>query len=126
MTSKPYVKISLFLKKLPNISDEQFHEHWKGQHVKLAMQNKLFANKTRKYNQHHITPEYRKQAAEFGIPVLEYDGVAEVWLDSLDDWKEIASDEEFKKVIVEDEKLFLQHPIHIQIGYDNLVIPEKQ
>ena len=26
---------------------------------------------------------------------MEYDGIAEVWVDSLDDWKEVVSDQEF-------------------------------
>lgn len=51
MSPKQYLKISLFLKKLPNISDEQFRNHWKGQHIQIAMQNKTFMAKTRKYNQ---------------------------------------------------------------------------
>jgi hypothetical protein len=51
------------------------------------------------FGQVHITPELRKQAAEFGIPVMEYDGIAEVWVDSLEDWKEVVSDPDFVKVI---------------------------
>jgi hypothetical protein len=98
-TSKQYLKISLFLKKLPNITEEQFHEHWKGQHVNLAMENKTFTSKTRKYNQVHITPELRKEAAAFGIPVMEYDGIAEVWVDNMEDWKEVVSDPDFVKKI---------------------------
>jgi len=48
---KQYVKVSLYLKKIPEISDEQFHHHWKGQHVEIAMRNKTFTEKVRKYNQ---------------------------------------------------------------------------
>jgi hypothetical protein len=47
----------------------------------------------------HITPELREQAKAFEIPVMEYDGIAEVWLDSIEDWKEIVSDESFVKII---------------------------
>jgi EthD domain len=88
----------------------------------------------------HITPELREQAKEFDIPVMQYDGIAEVWLDSLDDWRAIVSDPEFVKNIAgesflingcvsdrraADEPLFIESPIHIQLSYDNLVIPEK-
>ncbi|KAF2419709.1 hypothetical protein EJ08DRAFT_654033 [Tothia fuscella] len=125
MASKQYLKVSLFLKKLPTITDEQFHAHWKGQHVDLALQNSTFTSKTRKYNQVHITPELRAQAASFGIPVMEYDGIAEVWVDSMEDWLEVVSDESFGKVIAADEGLFIQAPINVQLSYDNLVIPEK-
>lgn len=100
MTSpKSYLKISLFLKKLDTITTSQFLAHWKGQHVNLALQNATFAAKTRKYNQVHITSELRKDAAVFGIPVMEYDGIAEVWVDSMKDWMEVVSDPEFVEKI---------------------------
>jgi hypothetical protein len=31
--------------------------------------------------------------------VLDFDGIAEVWVDSLADWKEIVSDPEFIKAV---------------------------
>lgn len=30
---------------------------------------------------------------------MEYDGIAEVWLDNLEDWVEIASDPDFQKEV---------------------------
>lgn len=46
-----------------------------------------------------MTAEERAQAKEFGIPSMEYDGVAEVWLDSLDDWRAIVTDTDFVKSV---------------------------
>jgi hypothetical protein len=45
------LKITEFLKKLPTVTDEQFHAHWNGQHVNIAMESELFRKKIRKYNQ---------------------------------------------------------------------------
>lgn len=72
---------------------------------------------------------------------MEYDGIAEVWVDSLEDWIEIVSDPEFQtKVQGEcftqskapshqqfsaDEPNFLQAPIHIMVGYDHMVIGDE-
>jgi hypothetical protein len=33
------------------------------------------------------------------IDKIRYDGIAEVWIDSLEDWMEVVSDESFVKVI---------------------------
>jgi len=49
--AKDYVKVSLYIKKRPDISDQQFHQHWKTQHIDIAMRNKTFMSKVRKYNQ---------------------------------------------------------------------------
>ncbi|KAK4561070.1 hypothetical protein LTR86_005025 [Recurvomyces mirabilis] len=122
---KHYLKISFFLKKQPHLTDEQFHQHWKGPHADIALRNKTFVAKTRKYNQVHITPALKQQAATFGAPVAEYDGIAEVWVDSMEDWMEVASDPEFAKDVGADEALFILAPIQVQLSYDHLVIPEK-
>jgi hypothetical protein len=45
--------------------------------------------------QHHVTAEEKALAKSYGATVLEYDGIAEVWLDSFDDWKAIVSDTGF-------------------------------
>ncbi|KAK5712555.1 hypothetical protein LTR17_017936 [Elasticomyces elasticus] len=126
MANKQYIKISLFLKKLPNVSDEFFHNHWETQHIDIAKRNKTFMAKTRKYNQVHITSELREQAQAFGIPVMDYDGIAEVWVDSMEDWTAVVSDPDFVREVAADEKLFILAPIHVQLSYDNLVIAENE
>ncbi|KAF1987945.1 hypothetical protein K402DRAFT_462331 [Aulographum hederae CBS 113979] len=125
MATGKYLKVSLFLTKLPNITNEKFHSHWKGTHADLALANSRFQQVVKKYNQAHTSPELKSQASDFKIPVLEFDGVAEVWVETLEDWVALASDEEFKAIIVPDEKNFIQHPITVMLSYDNLVIPEK-
>ncbi|KAK5737320.1 hypothetical protein LTR17_006737 [Elasticomyces elasticus] len=145
MAEKQCLKISLFLKKQPNLTDEFFHKHWKTQHVDVALRNRTFASKARRYNQVrqrvlsggkarpadnsivkvHITPELWEQARSFGIPVTEYDGIAEVWVDSLEDWKEVLADPDFVTDVGADEQHFILTPISVQLSYDNLVIPDK-
>lgn len=50
-SEKKYVKISLYLNKLDDISNEQFTNYWRTNHVKLAMKNKTFTDRVRRYNQ---------------------------------------------------------------------------
>ena len=35
---------------------------------------------------------------------MEYDGIAEVWVDSLDDWKQVVADTDFVKYIAGNKK----------------------
>jgi hypothetical protein len=42
----------------------------------------------------------KEHAVGFGVPVLPFDGIAEVWVDSVEEWKEIVSDPEFLEKIV--------------------------
>lgn len=58
------------------------------------------------------------------MPVPDYDGIAEIWVKSLEDFANTMSDPGFAKAIAEDEELFLQRPLHVMIGYDHTVIGE--
>jgi len=49
----------------------------------------------------------KEEAATYGIPVLDFDGIAEVWVDSLADWKAIVSDEEFIKAVARESLRFV-------------------
>lgn len=44
--------------------------------------------------QYHISNEDRTRAERMGLPVVDYDGIAEVWVDSFEDWLEIFKDME--------------------------------
>jgi hypothetical protein len=46
-----YLKVSLFLKKLPTVTDDYFHAYWANNHVKVALENDTFRHKVRRYNQ---------------------------------------------------------------------------
>lgn len=46
-----YIKILLMLKKKDEVSDEFFHQYWRGNHVDLAIANKKFTDKVIRYNQ---------------------------------------------------------------------------
>ncbi|ERS95467.1 hypothetical protein HMPREF1624_07983 [Sporothrix schenckii ATCC 58251] len=120
-----YLKVSLFLRKVPSVSDEYFHGYWRNNHLVPAFANDTFMSKVRKYNQHHITPDVRAEAQSLGIPVLDYDGVAEVWVDGVEDWKQIVTDTDFVKAVAEDEKHFILHPINVMFGWDNLIIDKE-
>ncbi|KAF2735797.1 hypothetical protein EJ04DRAFT_188757 [Polyplosphaeria fusca] len=122
--SLPFIRIQLCLKKKDEVSDEFFHDYWKGNHVKLALENKKFTDKVIRYNQFHTSTRMKEEARAFGLPVPEYDGIAEVWVKDLETWKEIASDENFVAAIKPDEEHFIKAPINVMIGYDNTVMGE--
>lgn len=94
------IKVMLFLNKRPEVSDEKFHSHWKTTHIEIALENKVFRSKVRRYSQLHTSPELKEKAKAYGVPVLSYDGIAEVWVDSMEEWTEVVSDPDFLKKII--------------------------
>jgi hypothetical protein len=114
-SDKPkYLKISFYLKRREDCSEEKFSQYWRNNHAPLALQTKVFTEKVRRYNQVcasslciictngeqvHNSKELKAQAAAFGLPVLDFDGVAEIWVDSLEDWMEVVSDTNFMAAV---------------------------
>ncbi|KAF2501205.1 hypothetical protein BU16DRAFT_500149 [Lophium mytilinum] len=120
-----YVKLSVYLKRLPDCTDEKFHSYWAGNHAQVAMEHDVFRKHVRRYNQYHIPPELKAAAAATGLPTLDFDGVAEIWVDSLEGWKEVQNNVDFVKAIAADETHFLAQDRAILIGYDNLIIGKE-
>jgi hypothetical protein len=48
----------------------------------------------------HVLPELRALAKEFEQPLHDADGIAEVWVDNVEAWKEVISDPEFVEKIL--------------------------
>lgn len=46
-----YLKISLYLRKQPHVTDEYFHAYWANNHIEPALKNKKFTDRVRRYNQ---------------------------------------------------------------------------
>ncbi|KZL77398.1 dimeric alpha-beta barrel doman containing protein [Colletotrichum tofieldiae] len=116
-----YLKITMFIRKLPDITNEYFHAYWANNHVQVSLANATFASKIRRYNQYHITPELREQAERLGGTVLDFDGAAEFWVETLEDWESIARDPDFVRVVSGDMLNFMREPLYVTLGYDYLV-----
>lgn len=46
-----YLKVSLYLKKQPHVTDDYFHAYWANNHLVPAFGNKNFMDRVRRYNQ---------------------------------------------------------------------------
>lgn len=122
MTRQKLLKISLFCHKRDDISYEEFHRYWEVEHAKNVRKCKPFMQKVYRYNQYHMTPEMKQEAESFGLKSLDFDGCAEFWVDSIDTWKALIDDPDGLMTLLPDEAKFVQHPLEIMYGYEELVV----
>ena len=92
------VKAFSFLPRRPDISAEQFHRHWSTIHRAHAVR----ITTLRSYVQLH-----RSQEALPGFAPSIYDGVPEVWLDSVEDALALATDPDYVEGAAKDEPNFI-------------------
>lgn len=92
-----------FYKRKPGLTHEQFLDHWKNVHAKLAMETPEIAKYIRKYVQHHIRPVDMFP----GVEPVGYDGFSELWVDSVDAFRAMAAEPKFQELMFPDEEKFL-------------------
>ena len=90
------VKSIVFLKRRPDMSADEFHDHWRNHHASLVL--KLAG--IRRYVQ------CRPVSLGSGDP--PYDGVAEVWFEDLGSLREAVRSPAWQDVLA-DEKNFMGH-----------------
>lgn len=143
---QPCIKVSVFFKKKDGIDFDTFFGHWQTVHADLALATKAFRNHIIRYaqvsplnfhapkggrlaiflitfcTQHHQTPLMKERARSLGENVLDYDGCAQLWVRSWDDWMGFYNSAEYAAALSDDCHRFMALPMTYMIGYENLVV----
>lgn len=139
---QPYVRFLMFIKKHPDVSHEKFHEWWKTVHADLAVTVAGFGGHCKRYVQLHQTEEHREELKKYRMKPLEYDGIGEMYVKSLEDWIKFQSSPAFTEklvgesnqamlpmmmvalgllIILGDGANFMDGKLRVMLGYDNLI-----
>ncbi len=104
------IKLVYCLRRLPNLSREEFQRHWLQKHGPMV-RSRAQALRIRRYVQVHTLESPMNDALRRNRGALEpYDGVAELWWDSLDDLAAATASPEGQKAgqeLLEDERRFI-------------------
>jgi uncharacterized protein (TIGR02118 family) len=94
------IKLIVAVRKRPDMSVEEFQEHWKTRHAELVRNSPATAKYIRKYVQcHTMLDQYEKGEVAF-------DGTAELWFDSVADMEAFYSDPDYLGDVQPDEPRF--------------------
>jgi uncharacterized protein (TIGR02118 family) len=96
------VKLIICATRKAGLSREQFSAYWRNQHGPLVRSVPEFARHVRKYVQCH----WAGDAVPFGI-AGDYDGVAELWFDSVEDCARAFREPKYLEIIRPDELKFV-------------------
>lgn len=108
------IKIVLCIRRLPRLSPDDFYRYWLENHAPLVRRHAAEL-RIRRYTQGHTftDPRIDPAVAARGCRVPPYDGIAEVWWDSVEDLIEAASSPEGRsagKALLDDERTFIDLP----------------
>lgn len=96
--------------------------------------------------QFHTIPQYQEKAAILGLPTLDFDGTAEMWIESVEDYAKHMNQKDIIEAVMsessppvfchqgqiveliirpsEDGANFMGAGAHVMIGYETLVLGE--
>ena len=96
------VKLIICATRRSDISRQEFDSYWREKHGPLVTSVAEFARHVRKYVQCHLV----EGTPPFGI-AGDYDGIAELWFDSLDEAAHAFSEPKYLEIIRSDELKFV-------------------
>ncbi|KIM35575.1 hypothetical protein M413DRAFT_32431 [Hebeloma cylindrosporum] len=113
------IRVTCLIKRRPDLTHEQFSEHWGKKHAEIFTSLKAVKTNIVRYNQFHVLEPQSKASAAAGLPIADFDGAAEFWVESLQDLFALFGDEEYLKKAVPDEANFLDRSsVQILVGED--------
>jgi len=95
------VKLIICATRKAGMSHEEFARYWRERHGPLVKSVTEFSRHVRKYVQCHLV----KTSVPFGIPG-QYDGVAELWFDSVEAAEAAFREPKYMEIIRPDELKF--------------------
>ena len=113
------IKLTVCTARHPDMSHEEYLDYWRNRHGPLVASVPEFSRYIRKYVQCHPIPG---TDTLFGSP-CDYDGVAELWFDSVDDMMKAFSDPKYLEIVRPDELKFADFSRCMSIvSEENIVI----
>jgi uncharacterized protein (TIGR02118 family) len=105
------IKLVFMVRRREGITREEFQRYWKEEHAELVQRHAGLL-RIRRYVQTHArdTALDDALAGSRGSEPRQYDGVAELWWDSIDDLVQTATSEEgqtAQQALLEDERRFI-------------------
>jgi uncharacterized protein (TIGR02118 family) len=114
------VKVSVLLKRKPGLTPEEFHRYWREVHGPLLVKQPGLMRHIRKYVQcHSIADAFADMP---GVVSSEFDGIAEMWGDSVDNVRRGLAEPAYLEVIRPDEEKFLDLPKCVFIVTEEIVM----
>jgi hypothetical protein len=103
------IKMITLLKRHPNLTREEFEEHWRTVHAELVRDLPDVSIHMRRYVQNYLVGGGTQASEEFGgvgLPSadLDIDGIMEAHFDSMEDMARMTSAESYLKFIRPDEE----------------------
>jgi uncharacterized protein (TIGR02118 family) len=108
------VKLVFCLSRRPELTEEEFHRIWRDEHAPLVRSHAAALGIKRYVQSHTAHSELNAALAATRDAPIHYDGVAELWFESVDALVAATSSPEGTaagEALLADERRFIDHPL---------------
>jgi hypothetical protein len=120
------IKIMAFIRRLPGMSPDEFHEYWRDVHAPRFAESADLAPYLRRYElNHRLESDYARERHPAEVAGVQWDGVAVQWFDSLDAFREFEAHPARKEISAIDQPRFRAPEAAAVITHDASVIVDK-
>jgi uncharacterized protein (TIGR02118 family) len=96
------LKVDILVYRRPDLTHEQFVEHWQNIHAQLFSSQPVVKQYVRRYIQSRTIPNPPND-----VKVADYDGIAQLWFDDIEGFHGVFSSKNYMDVIRVDEQKFI-------------------
>lgn len=100
------IKLTVLLPRIPSMTRSEFIDYHRNVHAPLLLSDPFTRRLVRRYEQAHNTDAV---IPGIDLPPHGYDGIAELWFDSLNDLVLYYTDDHYFEDIKPDEMRFIDH-----------------
>jgi uncharacterized protein (TIGR02118 family) len=104
------IKLTFALVRLPELSREEFQRYWFETHAPLVASVKDVLRIRRYVQLHSLPPELSEPLRGARAGPEDFDGVAQLWWDSFEDMAQTPEAAEAGRLLLEDERKFIDLP----------------
>jgi uncharacterized protein (TIGR02118 family) len=116
------VKLMACLRRKPDMSEDAFHQYWKETHGPLVKSVTEFSRYVRRYIQSHTAQDVGSIFPPQATP--PYDGIAELWFDSVEQMQAAFAEPRYLEIIRPDEQRFIDLPNCVSFIVDDVPMVE--
>ncbi|OQU97770.1 hypothetical protein CLAIMM_03655 [Cladophialophora immunda] len=125
MSQEKLIRVSFMVKRKPGVSEEEFHKYWANNHGPLV-QDTLVHYGIVRYNQFHVTPEYKALGEYFGGS-SPYDGIADFLVRRFEDLASFFADPIYMETFRPDEAKFVDtSSVVYSVGVDYPIVDDNK
>lgn len=120
------IKLLAFLRRLPGMTPDEFHDYWRDEHAPRFAKSAELAPFIRRYELNHRLPEdYARERHPVEMAGPQWDGVAVQWFDSLDAFRAFEAHPARAEISAIDQPRFRAPETAVVLTHDASVIVDK-